>query len=357
MNFVAQMKKAGVEVATECTLLFGELPHIDPDPFLEMLSNTLDIETIRLVSDQHAGPNRYLTISAAGCRISIEFGNDIRPRAAYFEALEWPMLHQSFDDAEAMVTKHRASAHVTVETEFDAMATALGLSSTNSNFSRAKLAAAVAVTFCRFDMPEAIHWKPCEMLYRPGPFIRQFETDPISLFVRVTPFSSNREVGGVRVIGASTRAAADFLGLETVLEEAPVPVLWAMTTVEKFISQCHAHGTYLPHLASFSPMGPSQIRAPRADRMRGIADELDRQRKADDTSSGLMTRAPPFMARRDPICAPAKRRAHDNTRLPQHRAGESEQNEAADIGGEVQQFGMRRRFQTGRSRRARRRQA
>jgi hypothetical protein len=184
---------------------------------------------------------------------SIEFGNDIRPRAAYFEALEWPMLHQSFDDAEAMVTKHRASAHVTVETEFDAMATALGLSSTNSNFSRAKLAAAVAVTFCRFDMPEAIHWKPCEMLYRPGPFIRQFETDPISLFVRVTPFSSNREVGGVRVIGASTRAAADFLGLETVLEEAPVPVLWAMTTVEKFISQCHAHGTYLPHLASFSP--------------------------------------------------------------------------------------------------------
>ena len=71
------------------------------------------------------------------------------------------------------------------------------------------------------------------MLYRPDQFLAGFETDPASVFVRTTPFSSNREVREIRMIGASTRGASGFMGTEAVLEEAPLPLEWIMETLQR----------------------------------------------------------------------------------------------------------------------------
>lgn len=253
MNFVSQMKKAGLEVPTECTLMYDAEPSFEADSLISGLQALLNGDVVSLDSDGTAGPNRYLRLSTGGCTIAIEAGNDVRQRAAYFDALDWPMLHRGFEDAEDVVGAHQAHIHIKVETEFDAVANALGVRAMDTSLTRSKLAANVAAALCRLNMPTAIHWKPCEMLYRPRSFLRGLETDPVSIFVRITPFSSNKETGGVRMIGASTRGAADILGMEAVLEEAPVPVQWAMSTLQKFISQCHAEGKYMPRLTTYGP--------------------------------------------------------------------------------------------------------
>jgi hypothetical protein len=253
MNFVAQMTKPGLEVTTESTLLLDGLPQFDAKTLVSHLEPLLNGDPVQILKEDVTEHNRYITLQASGCIITIEAGNDIRQAAAYFEALDWPMLHRMFPDAEAAVRTHLAHVHISVEIEYDAMATALGIRAMNASFTRSMLAARVTVAACRCAMPMAIHWKSCEMLYKPGPFIRELETDPVSLFVRVTPFSSNRQIGGMRVIGGSTRGAAALLGAEAVLEEAPVSVDWAMATLHMFVSRCHAKGAYLPHLTTFAP--------------------------------------------------------------------------------------------------------
>ncbi|TCD15017.1 hypothetical protein [Oricola cellulosilytica] len=233
--------------------MYDSEPSFDAQALISGLQALSNGDVVSLDSDGTAGPNRYLRLSTGGCSIAIEAGNDVRQRAAYFEALDWPMLHRSFEDAEEVVRAHQAHIHITVETEFDAVANALGVRAMDTSLTRNKLAANVAAALCRLDMPTAVHWKPCEMLYRPAPFLRELETNPVAIFVRVTPFSSNKEVAGVRLIGASTRGAADILGMEAVLEEAPIPVFPAMDLLQSFVSHCHGRGAYLPHLSTYSP--------------------------------------------------------------------------------------------------------
>jgi hypothetical protein len=253
MNFVALMKRSGLEVATESTLLYDAVPHFDAAELAAQLEPILNGDPVMIVKEEVAGPTRYLTFKAGGCNIIVEAGNAIRQRASYFEALDWPMLHRTFPDAEEAVRAHRAHVQITVEVEYDAVANALGMRPVNSSFARSLLAGRVTAAVCRIAMPTGIYWKGCEMLYRPGPFLRQLDTEPVDLFVRVTPFSSNRPIMGVRAIGASTRGAFDLLGREVVLEEAPVPVEWAMRTLHGFVARCHANGAYLPHLSTYAP--------------------------------------------------------------------------------------------------------
>lgn len=253
MNFVSQMKKSGLETATEATLLFEELPGFDAAALVPRLEPLLNGDPLTVVKEEVTGQTRYITMTARGCVVTVEAGNMVRQAAAYFEALDWPMLHRTFPDAEEVVRSHRAHVHISVEVEYDAIANGLGMRSVNSSFTRSLLAGRVAAAVCRIAMPTAIYWKGCEMLHKPGPFLRELDTEPAGLFVRVTPFSSNRQIGGVRVIGASTRGAFELLGREVVLEEAPVPVDWAMRTLHGFVARCHHDGGYLPHLATYAP--------------------------------------------------------------------------------------------------------
>lgn len=247
------MKKAGLEVATESTLMFPEMPEFTAAQLIDVLSPLLSGDHIDLLKDEAAGRNRYMTLQAGGCIVGIEAVNDVRPAAAYFEALDWPLLHLSFPDAETVVRNHTAHVHISVEIEFDPMANALGLKPQNTTYARSLLNARVAEAVSRLAMPGAIHWKSSAMLHMPERFSRDLEADPASLFVRITPFSSNRQVGGVRLIGASTRGAAPILGREIVLEEAPLPAEWAQSMMKAFISQCHADGEILSHLTTFCP--------------------------------------------------------------------------------------------------------
>ncbi|MFZ2103605.1 MAG: hypothetical protein WAU86_23885, partial [Oricola sp.] len=231
MNFVAQMKRSGLETATECTLLYEGVPQFEATELVSRLEQLLNGDYVGILRDEHATSARYIVLRAGGCHITIEASNFIRPAAAYFEALEWPMLHRSFPDAEEIVRSHHGHVHISVETEYDAVANALGMRPVNTTFARNLLAARVAAAVCRLAMPQAIYWKSCEMLHKPSPFLRELDTEPVDLFVRVTPFSSNRQIHGVRAVGASTRGAFELLGREVVLEEAPVPVDWAMRTL------------------------------------------------------------------------------------------------------------------------------
>lgn len=253
MNFVSQMKKSGLETATETTLLFDELPGFDAAAILPRLEPLLDGDPVTVLKEEVVGRTRYITLQARGCIVSVEAGNIVRQAAAYFEALDWPMLHRTFPDAEEVVRGHRSHVHISVEIEYDAVANGLGMRPVNTSFARSVLAGRLAAAVCRIAMPSAIYWKGCEMLHKPGPFLRELDTEPIDLFVRVTPFSSNRQLGGVRMIGASTRGAFELLGREVVLEEAPVPVDWAMRTLHGFVARCHHAGGYMPHLATYSP--------------------------------------------------------------------------------------------------------
>jgi hypothetical protein len=201
-----------------------------------------------------AGHARYITLQTGGCIVTLEASDATRQAAVYFDALDWPMLHRTFPDAEDAVRRHGANVHIRVEAEYDAVANALGMRPMNTSYARNLLAGRVAAAVSRIAMPLAIHWKGCEMLYKPSPFLRELDTEPIDLFVRVTPFSSNRQIGGVRVIGASTRGAFQIMGREVVLEEAPVPVDWAMRTLHGFVARCHNNGGFLPHLSTYSPL-------------------------------------------------------------------------------------------------------
>ncbi|GAB4348522.1 MAG: hypothetical protein Kow0026_03110 [Oricola sp.] len=234
-------------------MLFQELPGFDAALLMPRLEPLLAGDPVTVLKEEVVGATRYITLRARGCIVTLEAGNAVRRPAAYFEALDWPMLHRTFPDAEDVVRAHRAHVHIRAEAEYDAIANGLGMRPSNTSYARNLLAGRVAMAVCRIAMPTAIHWKGCEMLYKPGPFLREMDTEPIDLFVRVTPFSSNRQVGGVRVIGASTRGAHELLGKEVVLEEAPVPVDWAMRTLQGFVARCHHNGGYLPHLATYAP--------------------------------------------------------------------------------------------------------
>ena len=254
MNFAAQMKKSGLETATESTLLMEDLPGFDAAALVPRLEPLLNGDPVTVIKEEVAGRIRYITLQTGGCIVTVEASNLTRQTAIYFEALDWPMLHRTFPDAEDAVRRHSAHVHIRIEAEYDAVANALGMRPINTNFARNLLAGRVAAAISRIAMPIAIYWKGCEMLYKPGPFLRELGTEPIDLFVRVTPFSSNRQIGGVRVIGASTRGAFQMMGRELVLEEAPVPVDWAMRTLHTFVARCHHEGGFLPHLSTFSPV-------------------------------------------------------------------------------------------------------
>ena len=254
MNFVAQMKRATKQVATECTLLLRHRPVFDTARFISELSTRLGIESLAVNSDGYAGSYRVISVNAAACNITIELTESVRPRAAYFEALDWPMLHRTFPEAEQLVTAHGAHVHVMVETEYDAILGADDIGLGGTNYARSRLAGTVVAVICEMAEPTAVHWKQGEMLYRPDQFLDGFENDPASVFVRATPFSSNREVRDVRLIGASTRGASGFMGTEAVLEEAPLPLEWIMETLRGFVSHCCDRGAYLPHLESYRPV-------------------------------------------------------------------------------------------------------
>jgi hypothetical protein len=254
MNFVAQMKRSGLETASESSLLYEDLPQLDASEFAARLEQAIGTNAaVADVEDQAAGTARYISLTVGGCGVAIEASKNTRPAPAYFEALEWPMVHRNFPEAEEVVRNHRALVHIAVEAEYDAVANALGMRPVNTNFTRSLLAARVAAAVCRIAVPSAIHWKGCEMLYKPGPFLRELDTEPVDIFVKVTPFSSNRLIGGVRAVGGSTRGAYELLGREVVLEEAPVPVDWAIRALHAFVARCHANGRVMPHLATFAP--------------------------------------------------------------------------------------------------------
>lgn len=254
MNFVARMKNAGLETATECTLLYADMPRLDATEFVARLEQAIGPNAaVSDIRDHAAGSTHYLSFMASGCAVAIEASKDTRPAPVYFEALDWPMLHRTFPEAEEAVRNHTAHIQVAVEAEYDAVANALGMRAVNTSFTRSILAGRAAAAICRTAIPLAIHWKDSEMLFKPGPFLRELETEPVEIFVKVTPFSSNRMIGGVRAVGGSTRGAADLLGCEVVLEEAPVPVDWVMRTLHSFVARCHSEGRFLPHLATYAP--------------------------------------------------------------------------------------------------------
>ncbi|MAS07928.1 MAG: hypothetical protein CL534_25015 [Ahrensia sp.] len=254
MNFVAQMKRSGLETATECSLLFEDLPQLDASEFAGRLEQAIGTNAaVADIEDQAAGTAHYISLTAGGCRIAVEVSKNTRPPPVYFEALDWPMLHRNFPEAEEIVRGHHALIHISVEAEYDAVANALGMRPVNTTFTRNLLAARAAAAVSRIAMPSAIHWKGCEMLYKPGPFLRELDTEPVELFVKVTPFSSNRQIGGVRAVGGSTRGAYELLGREVVMEEAPVPVDWVIRALHAFVTRCQANGGLLPHLATFAP--------------------------------------------------------------------------------------------------------
>lgn len=253
MNFVAQMKNSGLETATECSLLYPDLPGLEAGDFIARFEAAIGSNAaVSDVVEETASSAHYISLTASGCRVAIEVGKNTRPPAAFFEALEWPLLHRNFHEAEAMVRDHHACVRVMVEAEYDAVANALGVRPVNTSFTRNLVAARAAASVARIAVPSAIHWVGCDMLYKPGPFLRELDTEPVELFVKVTPFSSNRIVDGVRAVGGSTRGAADLLGREVVLEEAPVPVDWVLHTLHAFVARCQAEGRYMPHLATHS---------------------------------------------------------------------------------------------------------
>ncbi|WP_421858326.1 hypothetical protein [Oricola sp.] len=259
MNFVAQMKRASKQVATECSVLFASVPGLEVSALSEELCAILAIQSLAIEGDDFTGPNRVVAFRAAACEVTIELSETIRPRAAYFDALDWPLLHRTFPEVEDRLAKHMAQVHITVETEYDAIAGAgrIGLGATH--YARAQLAGAVVTAICRLATPLAIHWKSCEMLFHPESFVAALDTDPVSAFVRATPFSSNREIDEVRLIGASTRGASEFLGTEAVLEEAPLPLDWVMATLSGFVSHCRDRGAYPPHLEKYLTETGDQI--------------------------------------------------------------------------------------------------
>lgn len=254
MNFVSQMKRSGLETSTECTLLYDDLPQLDAAEFVARLETVIgNNAAVSDLQDLAAGSAHYLSLTTGGCTVSLEASKSTRPPAVYFEALEWPMLHRCFPDAEAVVRGHHAQVKIVVEAEYDAVANALGMRPVNTTYTRALLAARAAAALSRIALPAAIHWRGCEMLYKPGPFIREVDTEPVNLFVKITPFSSNRQINGVRGVGGSTRGAFELLGKEVVLEEAPVPVDWVLRTLHGFVARCHNNGGFFPHLATYAP--------------------------------------------------------------------------------------------------------
>lgn len=252
MNFVVRMRRAGLQVTTESTLFYPSVPQVTAAEVAAHLDSMLDREKTTVVKEEVSASARYISLQASGCNIRIEAGTTTRPPAAYFEALDWPMLHLSFPEAETVVRGHRAHVHVTAEAEYDAVANTLGVRALNTSYARNLVAGRVMAALCRVAQPTGIHWRGCEMTYMPGHFVRELETNPLSLFVRVTPFSSNRYLHDMRMVGASTRGAFELLGREVVLEEAPVPAQWTMRTLHEFVSRSHASGGYPPHLATFS---------------------------------------------------------------------------------------------------------
>ncbi|WP_210268621.1 hypothetical protein [Oricola thermophila] len=246
------MKRSGLETASEATLVFGEFPRLDPEVLITGLAPFLNGTPVIPLNDEAADGTGCIKLQTRGCIVTVTAGRRIRKVSACFEALDWPMLHRTFPDAESVLRAHDAQVVLRVETEYDAVAKGLGMRSANTSYGRNLLAGQATAAICSIAMPAAIHWKGCEMLYRPDMFLRAMEAEPVALFVRVTPFSSNRQIEGVRAIGASTRGAFDLLGKEVVLEEAPVPVDWVMRTLHGFIAHCQNNGGYPAHQATYA---------------------------------------------------------------------------------------------------------
>lgn len=252
MNILSQVRRAGLNTI-EASLLFGQAPMLDIAAISAELQTMTDGELPEIVERQGAGSNLSVVLRADGCEIVIDVEDAPRPRAAFIYALDWPLLHRAFPEADEVLGSHAASVQVTVVAEYDLVANDMGLDNTNSGMVRSLMAARVVAALCRLAKPMAIYWQPSEMVFKPGTFLREFEIQPVSVLTRVTPFTSNRLFGGVRAVGGSTRGASLLLGKETVLEEAPVPVDWVTSTLHSFVAASVAEGAYLPHLSVYAP--------------------------------------------------------------------------------------------------------
>ena len=106
MNFVAQMKKATKQVATQCTVLLRRLRGVRFGGFRsDHLAEILGMEIAwRSAAMAMPGHTALITVNAAACNITLELTDAVQPRAAYFEALDWPMLHRTFPEAEDLVS-------------------------------------------------------------------------------------------------------------------------------------------------------------------------------------------------------------------------------------------------------------
>lgn len=253
MNMVAQVKRAGLDATTELSLLYAQPCRIEAAAIAAELGKRLPGERPEVVEDSISGAHGVAVLQVGGCEIVIDVVDSPRPASAFANAIDWPMLHRTFPDAGEVVPAHKACVRITVVAEYDLVAQDMGVDTANTCLARSMMAGHVATVLCRLTPPTAVYWQSCEMLFKPTTFLREFEMQPVAVFTRVTPFSSNRRIGGVRVVGGSTKGAALLLGKEAVLEEAPVPVAWMMTTLHSFLAASEAEGAYLPHLSIYSP--------------------------------------------------------------------------------------------------------
>ena len=157
----------------------------------------------------------------------------------FSSALSDPCLPVTFPTAQAVVDGH--VEHVVVRVNrgaWDAADTDLDLDDfqPDAMLPKLRLLKMACGAYARSRFPIALYWSAADNLMA-GPNFMQFvvEGGETELFVRAVPFSSGMD-DGVPTVGVVTLGATQVIGREVELDEAPVPMAWAVQQVLAFVT-------------------------------------------------------------------------------------------------------------------------
>lgn len=155
-------------------------------------------------------------------------------------ALADPCLPALFPTAQAVVDGHQE--HVILQVNrgaWDGAAGDLDLDDflPPAMLPKLRLLKAAGGAYARNRFPIAVHWLPADNLMA-GPNFMQFvvEEGETELFVHALPFSSGQAADGTPLVGAVTVGATQVIGREVEVDEAPVPMAWAVQQALAFVT-------------------------------------------------------------------------------------------------------------------------
>ena len=234
----AESKSSGVPVSA--LLLYRAPATAIATTYLHALNEAArDVGEIYAFAD--GGDDERWIFEGENTRVLIEASEGALTDDAFGRAMDHPFIDAVFPAGRAIVQGHRAYARVTVTGRGEADPTLLNEEDFEpaAMLPRLRLLRAAASAYAKQRFPLAVHWCPCENLLAGPDFVQMAERGAeTELFVKAVPYSTQAEAG--TAYGAVTSGAANVIGHEVELAEAPVPAAWAADRLLQFVEKARS---------------------------------------------------------------------------------------------------------------------